>query len=159
MINYGRNYPGAVMRPSRRQSHIWGSSCTLPRGRTKNILEYFISGIGLLVAVPNGITFFLSLFPVFFLSPFSCPEYDRISTSHIERFNLSLRMGLRRFTQLTNAHSKSHKHHVAMQCIFVAWYDFARKHETLKGRTSAMASGLTDRVWTIRELLENAAAY
>jgi transposase-like protein/IS1 family transposase len=88
---------------------------------------------------------------------FGEPEHDRISTSHIERFNLTVRMTLRRFTRLTNAHSKSRKHHVAMQAIFVAWYDFCRKHETLKGRTPAMASGLTDHVWTIRELLEKAA--
>ena len=51
---------------------------------------------------------------------------------------------LRRFTGLTNAHSKSLKHHVAMQAIFVAWYNFCRKHETLKGETPAMASGLSD---------------
>jgi IS1 family transposase len=85
-----------------------------------------------------------------------CDE-DRISTSHIERFNLTLRMGCRRHTRLTNAHSKSHKHHVAMQAIFVAFYNFCRKHETLKGQTPAMASKLTDEVWTIKQLLENAA--
>ena len=43
-----------------------------------------------------------------------------------------------------------------MQALFVAWYNFARKHETLKGATPAMASKLTDHVWTIKELLENA---
>jgi hypothetical protein len=43
-----------------------------------------------------------------------------------------------------------------MQALFVAWYNFARKHETLKGNTSAMASGLTDNVWTIKELIERA---
>ncbi len=67
-------------------------------------------------------------------------------------------MTLRRFTRLTNAHSKSLKHHVAMQAILFAFYNFCRKHETLKGKTPAMASGLSDHVWTIRELLENAAA-
>jgi hypothetical protein len=45
-----------------------------------------------------------------------------------------------------------------MQAIFVAFYNFGRKHETLKGQTPAMASKLTDHVWTIGELLENAAA-
>lgn len=84
-------------------------------------------------------------------------EDDRISTSHIERFNLTVRMTLRRFTRLTNAHSKSLRHHTAMQALFVAWYNFARKHETLKGRTPAMASGLSDHVWTIKELIERAA--
>jgi IS1 family transposase len=88
---------------------------------------------------------------------FGEPEEDRISTSHIERMNLSVRMQLRRFTRLTNGHSKSPKHHVAMQAIYFAWYNFCRKHETLKGATPAMASKLTDKVWTIKELLENAA--
>ena len=45
----------------------------------------------------------------------------------------------------------------AMQALFVAWYNFARKHETLKGATPAMASGLSDHVWTIKELIERAA--
>jgi transposase-like protein/IS1 family transposase len=85
------------------------------------------------------------------------PEDDRICTSHIERFNLTMRMNNRRFTRLTNAHSKSLKHHVAMQAIFVAFYNLCRKHETLKGATPAMASGLADKAWTIRELLEQAA--
>jgi transposase InsO family protein len=85
----------------------------------------------------------------------NCDE-DKISTSHIERFNLTVRMTLRRFTRLTNGHSKSLRHHTAMQALFVAWYNFARKHETLKGQTPAMASGLSDHVWTIKELIEKA---
>ena len=67
-------------------------------------------------------------------------------------------MTIRRHTRLTNAHSKSLKHHVAMQAIFVAFYNFCRKHETLKEQTPAMASGLTDSVWTLKELIERAAA-
>jgi len=85
-----------------------------------------------------------------------CDE-DRISASHIDRFNLTVRMSLRRFTRLTNGHSKSLRHHTAMQALFVAWHNFARKHEALKGQTPAMASNLTDHVWTIKELIEKAA--
>ena len=79
-----------------------------------------------------------------------------ISTSNIERFNLTVRITLRRFTRLANGHSKSRRHHTAMQALFVAWYDFARKHEALKGNTPVMASGLSDHVWTIKEPIEKA---
>jgi transposase-like protein/IS1 family transposase len=89
---------------------------------------------------------------------FGNPDEDKISTSHCERFNLSVRMHVRRFTRLTNAHSKSAAHHSAMVGLFTAWYNFCRKHETLKGKTPAMASKLTDRVWSVRELLTAIAA-
>ena len=85
-----------------------------------------------------------------------CDE-DKICTSHIERFNLTLRMSLRRFTRLTNGHSKSLRHHTAMQALHVACYNSTRKNEPLKGATPAMASGLSDHVWTIKELIERAA--
>jgi hypothetical protein len=65
-------------------------------------------------------------------------------------------MSMRRFTRLTNGHSKSLRHHTAMQALFIAWYNFGRKHEALKGSTPAMASNLTDHVWTIKELIEKA---
>jgi hypothetical protein len=89
---------------------------------------------------------------------FGNPDDAKICTSHIERLNLSVRMHMRRFTRLTNAHSKSPKHHAAMQAIFFAWYNFCRKHETLKGQTPAMTSGLTTEVWGIKRLLEESAA-
>ena len=66
-------------------------------------------------------------------------------------------MTLRRFPRLTNGHSKSLKHHKAMQALFAAWYNLCRKHESLKGKTPAMASGLTDHIWTIKELVEKVA--
>ncbi|MCI0334188.1 MAG: IS1 family transposase [Planctomycetes bacterium] len=86
---------------------------------------------------------------------FGDPDWERICTSHVERLNLTLRMNLRRFTRLTNGHSKSHKHHVAMQAILFAWYNLCRKHSTIK-QTPAMAAGLTEKPWTIPELLERA---
>ena len=82
---------------------------------------------------------------------FSECDDDRISTSDIALLNLTIRMNMRRFTRLTNAHSKNPKHHVAMQAIFFAWYNFCRKHETLNGKTPAMASGLADKVWSVRD--------
>jgi hypothetical protein len=66
----------------------------------------------------------------------------------------SVRTMLHRYTRLTNAHSKSWRHHVAMTALFVARYNFCRKHETFRGQTPAMASGLTEHVWTIKELLQ-----
>jgi hypothetical protein len=65
---------------------------------------------------------------------------------------------LRRFMRPTNGHSKSLRHHTAMQASFMAWYNFGRKHEALKGNTPAMASKLTDHVWTIKELIKKVAA-
>ena len=87
---------------------------------------------------------------------FGNPDPDKICTSHIERLNLTIRMHCRRFTRLTNAHSKSLAHHTAMQAILVAWYNFCRKHETLK-TTPAVASALASKPWSVRELLEQAA--
>lgn len=85
-----------------------------------------------------------------------CDE-DRICTSHIERFNLTMRMNNRRFTRLTNGHSKSVRHHAAMQALFVAWYNFCRKHEALRGKTPAMASGLTLEAHSLTWLISSSA--
>lgn len=84
------------------------------------------------------------------------PDYKRISTSHIERANLTVRMHLRRFTQLTNGFSKKLENLKAAVALFMAWYNFCRVHQTLRV-TPAMETGLTDHVWTLRELL--AASY
>jgi transposase-like protein/IS1 family transposase len=88
---------------------------------------------------------------------FGNPDESKISTSYIERFNLTVRMQVRRMTRLTNAHSKTAHHHTAMIALFVAFYCYCRRHETLKGKTPAMAAGLADRVWTLSELLAEAA--
>lgn len=85
------------------------------------------------------------------------PDWDLICTSHVERVNLTLRMGIRRLTRLTNGFSKKWENHEAAHSLFFAAYNFIRVHSTLK-TTPAVAAGLADHVWTVRELLERAAA-
>jgi len=79
-------------------------------------------------------------------------DEDRISTSHIERMNLSVRTYLRRFTRLALGFSKSKPHLEAAVALFVAWFNFCRIHKTLRV-TPAMEAGLTDHVWTVTELI------
>jgi transposase-like protein/IS1 family transposase len=86
------------------------------------------------------------------------PNPWRICTSIVERNNLTIRMQMRRFTRLTNAFSKKRENLRAALALFFAYYNFCRPHssvktETVKKRTPAMASGLTDHVWSIQELL------
>lgn len=81
------------------------------------------------------------------------PDPQRICTSHVERQNLTMRMQIRRLTRLTNAFSKKYENHRAALALYFCWYNFCRTHKTLR-TTPAMASGVTDRVWTMRELLE-----
>lgn len=76
------------------------------------------------------------------------PDQAHISTSHVERQNLTMRMSMRRFTRLTNAFSK--KPAVALH---FAHYNLVRLHKTLRG-TPAMAAGVTNRVWSLEELVE-----
>ena len=83
------------------------------------------------------------------------PDPDRICTSIIERSNLSLRMGLRRFTRLTNGFSKKWENHCAAVMLWYCWYNFGRVHKSLR-TTPAMAAGISDHVWSVRELLEAA---
>ena len=83
------------------------------------------------------------------------PDPDRICTSIIERSNLCLRMGLRRFTRLTNGFSKKWENHWAAVALWYAFYNFCRVHKSLR-ITPAMAAGISDHVWSVRELLEAA---
>lgn len=83
------------------------------------------------------------------------PDPARICTSHVERQNLSIRMGMRRMTRLTNAFSKKWENLNAAYALWFAFYNFCRVHQTLRV-TPAMESGLTDHIWTLGELLEAA---
>lgn len=80
------------------------------------------------------------------------PEFAHVSTSHIERSNLSIRMGNRRFTRLTNAFSKKIENHEAMLALFFFYYNFCRIHQTLRC-TPAMQAGLTNRVWELSDMV------
>jgi hypothetical protein len=79
------------------------------------------------------------------------PDPKHVSTSYVERSNLTLRMGMRRFTRLTNAFSTKVENHRHMVALFFLYYNFCRVHSTLRV-TPAMESGLSDHVWTIEEL-------
>ena len=80
------------------------------------------------------------------------PDPERICTSHIERQNLTVRMSMRRMTRLTNAFSKKWENHKAAYALYFAHYNFCRVHSSLRV-TPAMEAGITDHVWTIKELL------
>ena len=81
------------------------------------------------------------------------PKLDKISTSYAERSNLTLRMSMRRFTRLTNAFSKKLANHHAMVALFMMYYNYSRKHATLK-TTPAVAAGATDRMWTVEDIVK-----
>jgi IS1 family transposase len=80
------------------------------------------------------------------------PKAHKISTSHVERQNLTVRMQLRRFTRLTNAFSKKLENMKAALALHFAWYNFCRVHSTLRV-TPAMAAGISDSVWDLRRLI------
>lgn len=80
------------------------------------------------------------------------PNRQLISTSHVERSNLTIRMGMRRFTRLTNAHSKKVSYHEQMVALYFMYYNYCRVHSTIE-TTPAVASKLADHVWKIEELI------
>jgi len=83
---------------------------------------------------------------------FGNPNMRKVSTSHVERQNLTMRMQMRRLTRLTNAFSKKWEKLYAMLALYFAWYNFVRVHQTLRV-TPAMEAGITDHIWTIGEML------
>ena len=79
------------------------------------------------------------------------PDPAHISTSYVERSNLTIRMGNRRYTRLTNAFSKkveNHGHHLALHFMF---YNYARQHQTLRV-SPAMEAGIADHLWSVEEI-------
>jgi len=83
------------------------------------------------------------------------PDESKISTSYVERQNLTMRMGMRRFTRLTNGFSKKVENLAHAVSLHYMHYNFARPHSALKDpypRTPAMAAGKADHVWTLKEI-------
>ncbi|OXE35538.1 MAG: IS1 family transposase [Phenylobacterium zucineum] len=80
------------------------------------------------------------------------PDIAHVSTSHVERMNLSIRMQNRRFTRLTNAFSKKLDNHIHALALYFAFYNFCRIHKSLRV-TPAMAAGITDRLWTLEDIV------
>jgi IS1 family transposase len=83
---------------------------------------------------------------------FGAPIEEKVSTSYVERQNLTMRMGMRRFTRLTNGFSKKLENHCAAIALHVAYYNFVRTHKTLRV-TPAVAAGVESRLWDLDELL------
>jgi len=80
------------------------------------------------------------------------PEVEHVSTSYVERQNLNMRMGMRRFTRLTNAFSKKLENHFHALSLYFVFYNFVRIHKTLKV-TPAMAAGVMDRLWSMEDIV------
>lgn len=82
------------------------------------------------------------------------PDPKHVSTSFVERQNLTMRMHMRRFTRLTNGFSKKFENHVWMVALYTVWYNFVKQHKTLKGLSPAMAAGISDTLWSMTDLAE-----
>lgn len=80
------------------------------------------------------------------------PDVKHVSTSYVERQNLNMRMGMRRFTRLTNAFSKKIENHCHALALYFMFYNFCRIHKTLKV-SPAMAAGVTDKLWNMEDIV------
>jgi len=80
------------------------------------------------------------------------PDGAHVSTSFVERQNLTIRMGMRRFTPLTNGFSKKVENHEASIAIHYMHYNFARIHQTLRV-TPAIEAGIADHIWTLADIV------
>jgi IS1 family transposase len=80
------------------------------------------------------------------------PDMAHVSTSYVERQNLTMRMSMRRFTRLTNGFSKKFENHCHAVALHMFYYNFIRVHQTIK-MTPAKAAGVTDRAWTMLDIV------
>lgn len=80
------------------------------------------------------------------------PDIAHVSTSYVERQNLTMRMSMRRFTRLTNAFSKKIDNHIHALALYFVFYNFTRIHKTLR-MSPAMAAGITDRLWSLEDVV------
>jgi IS1 family transposase len=80
------------------------------------------------------------------------PDIAHVSTSYVERQNLTMRMSMRRFTRLTNAFSKKLDNHIHALALYFVFYNFTRMHKTLR-MSPAMAAGITDRLWSLDDVV------
>jgi IS1 family transposase len=81
------------------------------------------------------------------------PDPKHISTSYVERHNLTMRMGMRRFTRLTNAFSKRVENHCHSLALYFVFYNFVRQHGSLKKLTPAMTAGISGRLWSMEDIV------
>ena len=81
------------------------------------------------------------------------PDPKHVSTSYIERQNLTMRMHMRRFTRLTNAFSKKFENHAHMVALYAVWYNFVRVHKSLRV-SPAMAANVSDRLWSMEDVTD-----
>lgn len=85
------------------------------------------------------------------------PDMSKVSTSYVERQNLTMRMGMRRFTRLTNGFSKKIENHMYAVALYFMHYNFVKEHKSLATpypRTPAMAAGVSDHIWTFEEIID-----
>ena len=81
------------------------------------------------------------------------PDPAHVSTSYVERNNLTMRMSMRRFTRLTNAFSKKIENRAHSIALHLMFYNFCRQHKSLDRISPAMAAGVTDRLWDIEDIV------
>lgn len=79
------------------------------------------------------------------------PDKAHVSTSYVERHNLTMRMHMRRYTRLTNAFSKKFENHVHMVALYTVFFNFVKMHKTLK-MSPALAAGVSDRLWSMEDI-------